>query len=330
MGNAMRIVFLGSGDFGCPSLRRPHECGHEVLQVVTQPARQSGRGRKVRPTAIAALAAELELPCVETANVNEAGIVTMIRDLEPEVLIVIAFGQKIGKDLLQITNCRVINLHGSLLPKYRGAAPINWAIINGETETGLTVIELNEQWDAGDILGQVKTEIQPTETAGELHDRLAEMGPQLLSEVLEKMAAGKDAPLVQDNRLASRAPKLKKEDGAIYWSQPAEALRNFIHGMSPWPGAFCYLKQQDKDKSERITLIRAEVILPADGADITESAAAGTVAADLSIHCATGRLRLLEVKPDNGRRMAFSDFANGRHLQKGDRFLDGATSSTLL
>ena len=171
----MRIVFLGSGDFGCSSLRRLQECGHALLQVVTQPARQSGRGRKVKPTAIAALAAELKLPCVETANVNAADVVTKIRAFEPEVLVVIAFGQKIGKELLQIPNCRVINLHGSLLPKYRGAAPINWAIINGETETGLTVIELNEQWDAGDILGQVKTQIQPTQTAGELHDRLAEM-----------------------------------------------------------------------------------------------------------------------------------------------------------
>jgi methionyl-tRNA formyltransferase len=318
---AMRIIFLGSGDFGCSGLRSLHECGHELLQVVTQPARQSGRGRKVKPTAIAALAVELKLPCIETENVNEAGIVTKIRTLEPDVLLVIAFGQKIGNELLQLPNCRVINLHGSLLPKYRGAAPINWAIINGETETGLTVIELNEQWDAGDILGQVKTKIQPTEIAGELHDRLAQMGPQLLSEVLEKMAAGRDAPLVQDNRLASRAPKLKKEDGAIYWSQPAEALRNFIHGMSPWPGAFCCLKQLDKDKSERVTLIRAEVASTTDSVEVAESTAAGTVDRDLSIHCTTGRLRLLEVKPDNGRLMSFLDFANGRHLQKGDRFL---------
>ncbi len=318
----MRIVFLGSGDFGCPSLRRLHECGHEVLQVVTQPARQSGRGRKVKPTAIATLAAELKLPCLETANVNETDIVAKVRALEPEVLIVIAFGQKIGNELLQIPTCRVINLHGSLLPKYRGAAPINWAILKGETETGLTVIELNEQWDAGDILGQAKTKIQPSETAGELHDRLADMGTQLLLEVLGKMAAGRDSPLVQDHCLASRAPKLKKEDGAICWSQPAKTLRNFIHGMSPWPGAFCYLKQQNKDKSERITLLRAEVASPDNGADIAESAPAGTVAQDLSIHCASGRLRLLEVKPDNGRQMAFANFAHGRHLQKGDRLLE--------
>lgn len=319
----MRIIFLGSGDFGCPSLRQLHQCGHSLLQVITQPARQSGRGRKTKPTAIATLASELKLPCIETANVNEADLVTKIQAYEPDVLIVIAFGQKIGNQLLQIPNCRVINLHGSLLPKYRGAAPIHWAIINGETETGLTVIELNEQWDAGDILGQVMTKILPAETAGELYDRLAQMGPQLVSNVLEKIATGKDSPITQDNQFASRAPKLKKEDGSICWSQPAEVLRNFINGMSPWPGAFCYLKQQGKDKTERLTLIRAEVVSPADSDDIAGPTAAGTVAADRSIYCSTGRLRLVEVKPDNGRQMTFSDFANGRHLQKGDWFLDG-------
>jgi len=319
----MRIVFFGSGGFGCSSLRQLHESGYELLQVVTQPARQSGRGRKMKPTAIATLAAELKLPCLETPAVNEAGIVAKIRTLEPDVLVVIAFGQKIGNELLQISNCRVINLHGSLLPKYRGAAPINWAILTGETETGLTVIELNEQWDAGDILGQVKTEILPTETAGELHDRLAQLGPPLLSEVLRQIEEGRDSPRGQDNRFASRAPKLKKQDGAIRWARSAEQLRNFIHGMSPWPGAFCNLKQQAKDKPERITLMRAEVASPDQDADMTETASFGTVAADLSIHCKTGRLRLLEVKPDNGRRMVFTDFANGRHLQTGDRFLDG-------
>lgn len=323
MGKGMRIIFLGSGSFGCPSLRRLHEYGHSLLQVITQPARQSGRGRKIKPTAIATLAQELNVPCVETANVNEADLVTKIRSFEPDVLIVIAFGQKIGTSLLQMPNCRVINLHSSLLPKYRGAAPINWAMMNGETETGLTVIELNELWDAGDILRQVKTPIRPTETAGELYDRLAQMGPELVLDVVEKIATGKDSPLVQDSRLTCRAPKLKKEDGAIHWEQPAEVLRNFINGLSPWPGAFCYLKQQDKDKTERLTLLRAEVTSPTGDADSTESAVAGTIAADKSIHCTNSRLRLLEVKPANGRQMTFAEFANGRHLQKDDRFLDG-------
>ena len=319
----MRIVFFGSGGFGCSSLRQLHESGHELLQVVTQPARQSGRGRKEKPTAIAALAAALQLSWVESENVNEEAFIKTIRALEPDVLVVIAFGQKVGKAWLQMPNCRIINLHGSLLPKYRGAAPINWAIINGETETGLTLIELNEQWDAGDILGQIRTKILPTETAGELHDRLAEMGPPLLSEVLEQIAQGRDAPRGQDNRFASRAPKLKKQDGAIRWARSAEQLRNFIHGMSPWPGAFCDLKQQAKDKPERITLVRAKVAQPDDGIIVPDSTAAGNVLEDMSIHCATGRLCVLEVKPDNGRLMPFADFANGRHLQKGDRFLDG-------
>jgi methionyl-tRNA formyltransferase len=320
----MRIVYLGSGEFGCASLLKLYDSEHKILQVVTQPARQSGRGRKVKPTAIATLANQLNLSCLETANVNAPEIIAKILVLEPDVLLVIAFGQKIGTELLQLPNCRVINLHGSLLPKYRGAAPINWAILQGETETGLTVIELNEQWDAGEILGQIKTRIAPTETAGDLYARLAQLGPKIILEVLEKIVTGWDAPQSQDSRLAGRAPKLTKQDGAICWSQSAEALRNFIHGMSPWPGAFCYLKQQKKKTAERITLLRAEVVESQEGTEESNATTSGTVGEDGNIVCAPGRLRLLEVKPDNGRLMTFTDFANGRHLEKGDRLLDGA------
>ncbi len=319
----MRIVFLGSGEFGCESIKwlvGSSGRKHQVLEVITQPARQAGRGRKMHPTPIASVAEELNLPYRQSENVNNHELVDHITSLEPEILLVIAFGQKIGTALLNLPNCRVINLHGSLLPKYRGAAPINWAIINGEKQTGLTVIEVNEFWDAGNILGQVATEIKPQETAGELHDRLAIMGPHLVGEVLEKIAQGTDAPLIQDDSLACRAPKLEKNDGKIRWNQGVRGIRNFIHGMWPWPGAFCQLQQKAKTMPERVCIGRAEVI--SECADETTEPP-GTVTEDMSIICRPGKIKLLEIRPDNSKLMDFAAFVNGRRLQPGDRFLDG-------
>ena len=214
----------------------------------------------------------------------------------------------------------MINLHGSLLPRYRGAAPINWAIINGESQTGLTMIELNERWDAGDILGQSATAIGETETAGELHDRLAKMGPELVAEVLDRIAQGSDEPLVQDSSTACRAPKLQKGDGAIRWDQSAEQIRNQIHGMWPWPGAYCRLEQVGKAHPERLTVARAEVSTDSGSRSDRQS---GALTEELNVVCGTGVLKLLEVKPDNGKLMSFDAFVNGRRVQVGDRFIDG-------
>lgn len=311
----MKIVYLGSGEFGVPSLMWLREA-HAVGLVVTQPARPAGRGRHEVETPIAQLAHTLQLAHVPAADVNAPEVVEKIRQLRPEVLVVIAFGQKIGPELLKLPGCRVVNLHGSLLPAYRGAAPINWAIIKGERRTGVTVIELNERFDAGAILGTSELEIKPLDTAGELHDRLAELGPGLLQEVLEKLACGEAQPIPQDETKASKAPKLKKEHGAIHWNQPAEQIQRQILGMWPWPGAYCLLRQQGRESAERISIARAEAIPGPAGEP-------GQVGPDLTVACGTGRLRLLEVKPDNSKLMKFADFVNGHHLKSGDRFLDG-------
>ena len=320
----MRIVFFGSGPFGEECLRWLSASGHELLEVVTQPARPTGRGRKVASTPIGQLAEDLGLVVRESDNVNDPAFVARLGSLRPQVLLVIAFGQKLGPALLGRPEFRTVNLHGSLLPKYRGAAPVNWAIIRGEKETGLTLIEMDEGWDTGAILGQVKTAIGPGETAGELYDRLAAMGPKLLAEVLEQIAQRKDRPRPQDEALASRAPKLNKSDGAIRWSLPARTICNHIHGMWPWPGAFCYLRQQGRNRQERLSLARAAVLPspePSGGQEAENLP--GSLAEDMSVVCGQGRLQLLEVKPEAGKRMPFADFVNGRHLQKQDRFLDG-------
>ncbi|MBN2211589.1 MAG: methionyl-tRNA formyltransferase [Sedimentisphaerales bacterium] len=325
----MRIVFCGGGDFGVNSLRWLAGSEHEVALVVTQPARPAGRGRKVVRTAIAQEAEALKLPCLETADINAPEHTARIRQLEPQVILIIALGQKIGPELLHVPRCRTINLHSSLLPKYRGAAPINWAIINGETETGLTVIELNEQWDAGEILGQARTPIGVEETAGELHDRLAAMGPGLLAEVLNNIARGTVTPLPQNHALASRAPKLKKTDGAIDWSREATVLRNQIHGMWPWPGAQCLLLQSGKNTPETVLLARARTPDSPEEEPIKAwvmpgpAPQPGELLDDLTIQCGRGRLQLLGVKPAGGRLMSFTDFVNGRRLKPRDRFLNG-------
>jgi len=320
----MRIVFFGSGDFGCPSLASLKESEHTILEIVTQPARPAGRGRKIVPTAISRLANQLGLSVVESADVNQADFIAAIADLKPEVIVVIAFGQKIGSRLLNLPHCRAINLHGSLLPAYRGAAPINWAIINGEKCTGITVIELNEDWDAGDILGQISIDILPDETADELHDRLALLGPQLIGDVLDKIAAGVDQSLAQDHRRASRAPKLRKSDAEIDWNQSAEKICRQILGMWPWPGAHCLLRQAGGEKLYRLTIARAQVAPPCSTVGPAPAdAAPGSLADDLTVICGQGRLRLLELRPENGKLLSFDDFVNGRHLQASDSLLNG-------
>ena len=322
----MRIVYLGSGAFGIASLQWLHRSNHEIPLVITQPARAAGRGRRTVPTPIAELSRDqLQLPCIETADVNTSDMIEQISACKADLLLVVAFGQKIGPELLNMPNCRTINLHGSLLPKYRGAAPINWAIINGEKETGLAIIELNEVWDAGAIWGQIKTEIHSGETAQELHDRLAALGPDLLDEVLKKISRGDSKPQVQDNIAATWAPKLKKSDGAIQWSKPAQQVCNQIRGMWSWPGAYCQLQKSETNRTERVTIARSEIVSPPHQPDhqVVSVTQPGTLLEDMTVACGSGRLQLLEVKPENSRLMSFSDFVNGRHLQSGDRFLDG-------
>ena len=316
----MRIVYCGGGEFGCLSLRWLSESSHNLLQVFTAPARPAGRGKKLRPTPIAQLTHQLLLPCREEADINRPEVVDSIRALHPDVIVVIAFGQKIGPALLNLPDCRVINIHASLLPAFRGAAPINWAIITGASRTGLTAIELNEIWDGGAILGQTATDIRSHETAGELHDRLAALSPPLLEEVLHKIETGAADPIAQDDTQASKAPKLSKTDAAISWNNDALRLRNLIHGMSPWPGAYCQLHQADS-QPERIIIARAEIVDAAAPAD--PSLTPGALDHDLNVICHPGRLRLLEVKPTAGRLMTFRDLVNGRRISSNDHFLDG-------
>jgi methionyl-tRNA formyltransferase len=301
----MRLVFFGSGAFGLPTLERLLE-ENEVKLVVSQPDRPAGRNRALTATPIAKFAQSRSMNVMKPPSVNEGAMVDSIRAFDVDAFIVIAFGQKLGKALLQ--DRFAINLHGSLLPKYRGAAPINWAMINGETEAGLSVITLAERMDAGDVLGQCATAIDPRETAGELHDRLAMLGPALMLEVLRQHESHSLEPLQQDETKATHAPKLSKADGRVSFDQPAQRVRLQIHGKTPWPG--CFFKN-----GERLFRIhRAQM-----REQHSEIAEPGTVLSDYSVACSPGTIEILEVQPAGGKIMSFRAYRNGQPIEAGSR-----------
>lgn len=312
----MRIVFLGTGEFGVPALRALHQAGHEISAAVSQPDRPAGRGREVRPTPIRAAAEELSLRHIQTEDVNAPELAGVFADAE--IGVVAAFGQKIGREVFDALPRGCVNIHGSLLPKYRGAAPIQWAIIDGEQTTGVTVFQLNERWDAGAILARRATQIGETETAEELHDRLAELGAALIVDTLADIEAGRAEPRQQDAAQATWAPKLTKADGTVDWSQPARRIVRRINGLWSWPAAACTFASRS-GKRERVLLARAEV------ADATtpsnDTTPPGAFFADGTVQAGEGRVRLLEVRPAGSKLMSFEAFANGRRIAPPDRLL---------
>jgi methionyl-tRNA formyltransferase len=299
----MKLVFFGSGSFGLPTLRRLI-AQHTASLVVTQPDRPAGRRRKLSPTPVGRIAEEHRLETVRTDDVNDPAVARRIAAAGAGAFVVIDFGQKIGPGVLG--DVFAINLHASLLPKYRGAAPINWAVINGETETGVSVIRISQRLDAGDVLAREATPIDPMETAGELEERLSEMGPQIVLETLSRYQSGQLHPAKQDDRLASRAPKLSKADGTVRFDQPAEAVRCRVHGLTPWPGCTVLLD------GERLRLLRVVV---AEGRQ--RHAAPGEVLSDRTVACATGSLHLLAVQPPGGKSMSFDAYCHGHPVGAG-------------
>ena len=233
----MRIIFLGSGAFGLPCLRAMYDSTHELVFIVSQPPQPSGRGRKLTPTPVAQWAADMNIGCLETPDVNTETVRADIAAHRPDLLVVIAFGQKIGRRLIDVAPKAAINVHASVLPKWRGAAPIQWAIIHGDTTSGVSIITLAEKMDAGDILATVETSIGTRETAGELHDRLADMSSSLLLQTLDQIQKGSALFTPQNHAEATLAPKLKKSDGYLDFAHPARELANRIRGLWPWPGA---------------------------------------------------------------------------------------------
>ena len=322
----MNLIFIGSAEFAVPSLRSVAE-EHRVELVVTQPDRPSGRGMEPGRTSVKNAALDLGLPTFQPEKVNSKASLEKLRSVDPEGFVVAAYGQKISSELLNLVKWPV-NIHGSLLPKYRGAAPINWAIIRGESVTGVTTIIMDEGLDSGPILLKDRTEIGVNETAGEVHDRLASMAGSLILETLDGLKKKGLEPEPQTGE-PSFAPKLSKEDGLIDWSQPSNNVHDLIRGTYPWPGAYTFLEGEklqvcrsrdlgklDGELAERLPLKDfGEEIPPGE---IIDSGSLGLV-----IKCGgKTAVKLTRVQPQSRCEMSGTDFVNGYHIEIGDRFAE--------
>jgi len=317
----MKIVFLGSGEFGIECLNALERSSHSLQFIVTQPPHPAGRGRKPSPTPAARWANTHSIPFVETDDVNAPGVMEKIAGYKPDLIVVIAFGQKIGNELINLPPKGAINVHASLLPKYRGAAPINWAIINGETKTGISIITLAEKMDAGSILAQSQTDIRPDETAGQLHDRLTQMAAPLLLKTIDQIADNTVTYTEQDHSEVTLAPKLKKSDGFIDFNEPAEFLERKICGFWPWPGASATYLSKKTNKSIRVTIAMAEVGAVRKPPLHAPTLPPGTLDENLNVICGTDALKIKKIKPAGSLLMGFKDFVNGRQTQPGDLFM---------
>jgi methionyl-tRNA formyltransferase len=304
----LRIIFAGSGEFGLPTLRALRSAGHQLVQIISQPDRPAGRGRKLAPTPISQFAIENSLPLTRTDDINRESL--PLADL----MIVIAFGQKISEAVANHPRLGSVNLHASRLPKYRGAAPINWAILNGETETGNSVIRLAQRMDAGAILGISSIKMGDLETAGELHDRLAEDGAPLMLDVVSKLASAEANEIVQDESQATKAPKLTRDSARIDWGKPAEFIARQIRGMYPWPGCRVRLVDGSGKERDRLTLVRATPRIT----DVPPMPA-GEITATHTVSTSQGQLEILELQPEAKRPMSLSAYRNGHLWQPGMR-----------
>ncbi len=292
----MRIVFMGTPAFALPSLEALLKSPHEVVGVVTQPDRPKGRGQLLEASPIKQLAESHSLPILQPEKMKHPEFLESLTRWKPNVIVVTAFGRILPKVILELPPLGCVNVHGSLLPKYRGAAPIQWAIMKGETETGVTMMLMDEGMDTGPILLQASLPIGPHETAGELSVRLAHLGGAQLEPTLERLANGTLVPYSQDERQATLAPLLKKEDGLIPWTLTAEELLNRIRGLSPWPGCFTFLRE------ERLSIWKAEIGNPPLRHGTAELPPGTMVAIEHGeIYVVTGRgyLKILEVQPAN-------------------------------
>jgi methionyl-tRNA formyltransferase len=313
----MRLLMLGTGPFAVPTLRALAAARHEIPLVITRPS--TSRTREASPLAQAAESLGLEVWSPDTVNAPDAQ--SRLAALAPDLLVVCDYGEILHPDSLATARLGGINLHGSLLPKYRGAAPVQWAILNGDAETGNSVIQMTPGLDAGPCLGQQRTPIDPDEDAGELESRLADMGAALVLQVINELEAGTSQSIPQDKTQASKAPRLKKEQGAIDWSRPAQQIKNQIRGLRPWPRAFTFWKPANA-APVRINIDRV-VIVPSTTKLSSGCAPPGTViaaASQLLIATADTPLEILGLQPAGKRSMTAAEFLRGNRVSAGDIF----------
>ncbi|MCU0600141.1 MAG: methionyl-tRNA formyltransferase [Desulfobacterales bacterium] len=306
MGKHLNVIFMGTPDFAVPSLKALKESGYAVSLVVTRPDQPRGRGKKNQPPPVKVAAKELNIPVFQTLSVKSDDFYQMIADYRPDLMVVVAFGHIIPKKILEIPAYGAINVHASLLPKYRGPAPIQWAIINGETETGITTMLMDAGLDTGEMLMSFRVDIKSDDTGGTLHDLLSEVGASVLIGTIQKLTDGSLRPIPQNHALSSYAPMLKKEDGRIDWKKPADHIERFIRGMSPWPGAFTFLD------GRRMRIFKAK-IWDAFARDIPGKVIRG-FSSEMCVATGMGILSILEVQMDSGKRLEIREFLKGASI----------------
>jgi len=304
-----RLLFMGTPDFAVAPLEALIRMGYPVVGVVTQPDRPQGRGRKTAPPPVKLVAEGFGLTVLQPEKVGHPSFLETFRKIAPDLIVVAAFGQILPKEILRGPRLGCINIHPSLLPKYRGAAPINWTLIRGDRTTGVTIMQMDEGVDSGDVLLQKETSIGEEETFGELHDRLAKMGAELLLTALAMLEAGALQPRPQDHRLATPAPRLAREDGLIRWSSDVRSIHGLIRGLSPLPCAYTFWK----GKKLKVFSAAAE--------ESTVAEKPGTVAAEsaagLRIAAGNGYLLLKEVQLEGKKRLPVDDFLRGCRIVPG-------------
>jgi methionyl-tRNA formyltransferase len=300
----MRIVFIGAGEIGVPALQallRSNE--HQLIGVVNQPDKPVGRAQRIEPTPIKRALAGSKVQILQPERIKDRQAIEAIRALQPDSIVVMAYGQILPREVLEIPRIACLNLHASLLPRWRGAAPIQAAIAAGDPETGITVMYMAEGLDTGDILLRRRIDILPTDTGGSLHDRLAHIAPEALLEALQMLAKGNAPRVPQDNTLATYASKLTRDDGKIDWSQPAEIIERKIRAFNPWPGAFTEIASPGPRKLKVFSA--ATVDLSGKPGEFLRSEK------ELVIAAGKNALSLCEVQPEGKRRMSASEFLRG-------------------
>ena len=310
MKQRFRIVFMGTPDFSVPSLEALHTAGHDIVRVITRPDKPRGRGRKLDAPPVKKAAIRLKRPVMQPPSLRDDKILQILSEAAADFFVVVAFGHILTGTVLSMPRQGCINVHASLLPRYRGPAPIHWAVINGEPESGVTTMMMDKGLDTGDILMQAKEPVAPTDTAGALHDRLAMLGSRLLCETLDAFSEGTVRRISQEHSLATYAPLLKKTDGLIDWRKPADKIEPFIRGMNPWPGAFTYWRNR------RLKIFRAEA------ARMSAESSPGTIlkghADELTVATGQGALSILEIQEASGSRLPVSEFLRGCRIAAGD------------
>lgn len=310
----LRIIFMGTADLACASLAAlGREPAFQIVAVVSQPDKPRGRDLQLQATPVKVAALAAGFPLLQPARARDPLFLDPLRQVQPDLIVVAAYGQILPQAILDLPRFGCLNVHTSLLPKYRGAAPIQWAILDGEPETGVTIMKMNAGLDTGDILTQAVTPIAPEDNAQTLHDRLAQLGGELLVRTIPDYVSGRIVPRPQPDEGVSYARKITKEDGQIDWTQPARVVWNRVRSLTPWPGAFTF--QHVEEKPRLLKIWAAQI-------DQGRSGAAGAVLetdkTGIVIACGEGALRVLEIQREGGRRLKAGDFLLGNPIGRGE------------